>query len=179
MASSHGSNRLYLKGLISQLREVPRVAAAEVAVRVFTGVLQYTAIDSGQAVMNWRMQPYKGAPGSNGFDQHTMYWGFGETTPVAPAGYKWSKGATEDAVLMDRYQYAMTTKASLEGQDFDGIAIYNPTIPGYPGYAPGDSTRYYENALGDVEANLARILDQAFDEGYRATAARFHFVRYG
>lgn len=176
MKSSHGSNKLYLKGLVAQLSEVPRVAAAEIAIRVFTGVVQHTAIDSGQAVLNWKMQPYTGA--NTTFDQHSMFWGYGAVAPTPPAGYKWSKGATADAVLMDRFQYAMAVKASLEGQEFTGIAIYNPTEPGV-NYAPGDSTRYYANALGDVQANLERILDRARDEGYRATASRLHFVRYG
>lgn len=174
-ASSYNANRRYLQQLTAQLREVPRVAAAEVAIRIFTGVLQHTAIDSGQAILNWRMQPYKGSPS---FDQQQMYWGYGNVTPIAPAGYKWTGGSNFEAVVMSQYQYAMVAKASMEGQDFDGVVIYNPIEPGFPGFAPGDDTKYYANALGDVESNLARIIDTAKAEGYRATASRLHFVRY-
>jgi len=176
MASrADANNRAYIASITAQLRKVPRVAAIEIARRVFIGVVKHTVVDSGQAAFNWHMQPYVGQPV---FLQQQILWGYGSVAPVSPVGYKWSSGANAELVLGAMLEAGAMMAAQLEDMHFTGISVYNPITPGFAGFTPDDDSSYFENALGDVEKALAQIVSDAAYEGYQATAQQFTFLRY-
>lgn len=173
--SRQSMNKAYLKSICDQIRQVPKIAAVEVAVRIYIKAIESTAVDSGQAVLNWRLQPYVG---SVSYEQQRMMWGYGSVAPVSPAGFKYSGGANEN-IRLHAIEGAFVSSAILREQKFDGIAVYNPIEPGFGSFAPGNDEFYFINAFGQVANQWSSIISEAIDEGERATAAQFDFVTVG
>lgn len=167
-------NRKYLRGLVAQFISVPAEAAAEIAVRIYAGMVEHTAFDSGQAAANWHLQPYVG---SVSFQEQQIMWGYGAVSPVAPVGYKWSGGVAEDQVKSGLVMQQMEIASDLRGRVFDGISVYNPIQPGYSGFAPGNDERYFEYALGEAEARVGEVVQKAVAEGLAAIALRHPYLR--
>ena len=169
---SKASSRAYLRRIADQIRSVPRQAAIEVAVRAYIGLVESTVVDSGQAVLNWRIQPYVG---SMSYAEQEILWGFGTTSPVSPAGYKWSGGVNEH-VRMNAIEGAFAAALRMRGEQFDGISVYNPIEPGFAAFQPGNDQYYFSNALGEAEGLLGAIVQRALEEGEEAVARAYTFV---
>lgn len=169
-------NRRYLENLGALLEQVPQVAAIEIATRIFAGVVLNTAIDSGQAALNWHLQPYTDNPYAD-MQIQQMLWGYGDVAPIAPAGYKWSGGINEQAVRSQLIEEGIMQRVALRGQHFTGIVVYNPIDSNFPGFTPGSDMYYPQNAFQAVDE--AGIVSTAIREGELATAAQFSFVRVG
>lgn len=173
-ARSYKKNQDYLRRLVAPLLNVPADAAVAIATRIFGASVEQTAFDSGQAALNWRIQPYVGQPT---YEQQTMLWGYGEVSPTPPAGYKYSGGANEEEVKMQIIQGSMVLAVMMRGATFDGISVYNPIQPGYSGFAPGNDANYYFYALGPVEIEFSHLVAKAIKDGYAWVAAKYDFGR--
>lgn len=169
-------NKKYLRELIAPMLEVPKEAAAQIAMFTLDGVLEATHYDSGQAAWNWHLVPYQSAPT---YQQMEIAWGYGEHQPTAPVGWKWSGGVNRDSVERATFEERVSALVRLQSLSFDGISVYNPIQEGggNVNFAPGDDTNYFYYALGDVKVELAAILTQAKINGYLATAAKYTFLR--
>lgn len=172
--SSVKRNRKYLERLIAPMLTVPAEVAAEISVRIFSGAVGLTAFDSGQASLNWHLETYSGTVS---FAAQQMFWGYVGVAPVAPAGYKWSGGGNEMKVKSDLVMQQMQMLSELRHMKFDAISVYNPIQPGFSGFAPGNDEKYFEYALGEVEAKFGEIISSAVTEGIEAVVSRHSFLR--
>lgn len=170
--SVYSDNKAYLKSLIKDLKQIPKEAALEIATRIFLECVDATPADSGQAMANWRMEPYVGTPNLENFQ---MMWGYGQDKPTEPVGYKWSKGSNADDVKRYQYEVAMQSMTALSRLTFDGIVVYNPLSDQIPGFYPATAEFYEENSIGHVP--VSGIIERATAAGYEAVRKNFDFLR--
>lgn len=174
MAISSAHQR-YINSLMEQVEHVPGELAAEVAVILYTEFVYATAIDSGQAVLNWGIA----------YDEDTipknpeLLWGYGQVEPTGLAGYKRSNGAnealrTELATYMLDYT-SMFGPGGIKATDF---FVYNKIEPGaFPNFAPGDDSLYAGYAFSKVEDGLASIISQALDRAEDSMVQKYSFLK--
>lgn len=148
----------YLDNIKAQVAKVPRDAALAVAQHIFQAVVEKTKIDSGQAALNWHIQPYATDFAEIGQE---MLWGYGSVAPISPAGYKWSKVDNSEAVFLYQFEYMMN-QVSLAPENLRGVMIYNPIESGHPDFAPGSDVNYEYIALGGID--FAGIVANAVSE---------------
>ncbi len=70
-----------------------------------------------------------------------------------------------NAEAVFHYQFEQLTDAmATTPYDIDGIAVYNPITPGFPGFMPGDDLFYEDNAFSriDINAITAAALEKAY-----------------
>lgn len=170
--SVYSDNKAYLKSLIRDLKQIPKEAAVEIGTRIFLECVDATPTDSGQAMANWKMEPFNGSPNIDNFE---MMWGYGLDKPTEPVGYKWSKGSTEEEVKMYQYEVAIQSMAAFSKLTFNGIVVYNPLSNDIPGFYPGTSEFYEENSIGKVQ--VSAIIGRATAAGYEAVKKNFDFLR--
>lgn len=154
------SNESYLEGICAQIARVPRDLALKVAAEVFEQSVQGTRIDSGQAALNWRFVPYTDQPL---LEPQEMMWGFGDTEPTTPAGYKWSKYDNSETVYRVQFEY-LIDQMSAAPDVINGVVVYNPITEGYANFAPGDDTFYPRNAFGNLD--MDSIVNAALERAY-------------
>lgn len=177
MNQSAAKNKAYLEGLIAQIMPIPRAYAAEVAVRIFQGMVEHTRFDSGQAALNWHILPYVGTPS---YENERIMWGYGgsrvpEVAPIPPAGMKWSKGENAEYIKTSLLEQSIVRLASLETETFDGIAVYNPITPNFAGFQPmtPNDLNYEVNALGEAKGAEEQIVESSISKAEFAVKARF------
>lgn len=172
--STHSNNMKYLQSLIDQIKPIPRAAAVEIATRIFIRAVEATPMDSGNAAANWEMIPYVGSPQ---YSPMQLLWGYGDTAPTLPVGYKFSKGAESQLVL--QYQFEIATQAAVlyPTIEFDGISVFNPIEEGGSTFSPGIDTWYEENSISKVP--FETIIMESLADGYAAATSRFAALRKG
>ena len=161
LPSKKASNRKYLQSLLDGFKNAPREVALEAATRAFLTMVFDTPADSGQAMANWRIEPYFGTPNLEGFD---MMWGYGQEKPTAPVGYKWSKGTNEEEVKLFQYEVAIQSRVAFSKFKFDGIVVYNPLSSQIPNFSPSDAQFYEANSIGKVQ--VADIIKDSLAAAY-------------
>lgn len=170
--SSLASNKKYLQSLVDQIKKVPTYAGAELAVSIFIKAVEATHVDSGQAALNWRITAYSGGPD---LEQQEMLWGYGNVSPTAPAGYKWSL-VPNDSVKASLIQDSIILGIQFKGLDFDGISVYNPITPNFANFSPGSDANYEFNALSDAEAGMSSFISNAMSEMEKRMLEQFSFL---
>lgn len=168
------ANRKYLQSIVDQIKPIPRVLAAQTAGRIYSALIEETHFDSGQAALNWHMEPYVGTPV---YEQQKLLWGYGDVAPIYPAGYKWSGGENEELVKTNLIENAYIAAIILENQKFDGITVYNPITPGFAGFTPGKDDNYEYFALSDAEAQMGAIVTKAIKAAEMEVARRYPFMK--
>jgi hypothetical protein len=154
------SNESYLREICDELSTIPQRVALQAASTIFEQVVQQTRVDSGQAAMNWQFIIYEGDP--NVLPEEIM-WGFGDTPPMSPVGYKWSYMDNSAAVYQAQYENMLDKLASAPAE-FDGIMIANPISPGFAGFEPMTPNDYFyaDNAFAGL--NYEGVVQSAIEE---------------
>lgn len=166
------SNESYLQSICAQLARIPRDVGLQVAARIFEEVVNHTRVDSGQAAVEWKFLPYKGAAF---LETQQIMWGYADVDPVSPVGYKWAMYDNSEAVY--RYQFEQLVDGlSMAPDDIDGIMIYNPITAGFAGFAPGNDYFYGQNAFGNVDMDsiVASALAKTYAEYNSNNQANTH-----
>jgi hypothetical protein len=167
-------NQAYMKSIADKVRKLPAFVARRAAYYTYSRIINLNVeggFDSGQAAANWVIDVSSGT-GFSMRDQRMM-WGYGDTAPTNPVGYKSyypgqheaTKGQTGDAEKVKLYQltYAASVVATIT-QGITGITIYNPIVSGFSGFAPGSDEFYPANAfagMGSLEVIGAQSLTLA------------------
>lgn len=172
-------NKQYLKKLAARLPEIVPTLLAEISYRVYLGVMERTRVDTGQALAQWYVLPTKGERSK--YPKQQILWGFGDTEPVSPIGWKpWSRQArgAQNPTQEEMIEYKLGVAASMftyirHTPSLKNVLIYNPITPGFAGFMPGNDTKYQETALGLATQEIPNIEAKAREEGYKATKAQF------
>lgn len=167
------NNRKYVDAIIAQVEGIPRELAAETAVQLYTEFVYQTAIDSGQAALNWKI-------GWSGRDQEgaELLWGYGSVVPQGLAGYKWTKPENE-YLRMELASWAEDFSTNLTGglQGVTSFTVYNPIEEGaFANFSPGTDEWYADNAFANVNETMA--MDYAIDTAERILISRHSFLRF-
>ncbi len=188
---SHAANLRYLKSLVDRIAPIPREFAIEVSFEIFMQMVDVSLVDpgfdSGQAAANWRMEGYYGSPS---YESMRVMWGYGDTVPEFPVGYKsyyqndlgrwvWAKEGQEggNPDLIDLKMGESATIQSIQmPKDITGITVYNPISSGFPGLLPGDVSKYEQNALDDNKSKLGQVISQAVSKAEIRMRERFKGV---
>lgn len=165
---SKAANKKYLDDLCEQLKEVPHRLGKAVAIQVYQEVILATAMDSGQAALNWHIEGYVGG---YQMTSQKMWWGWKtkdtDNPPTPPAGYKGTKGDNASAVV--EYQFRQMAEAiAVLPAEFDGIVVYNPIEPGFAGFEPGSDANYRQASIGSVP--VEGIVNDALAKVYGAVS---------
>ena len=168
--NTKAANRKYLQGLFNSFKDAPRAIAIEAASMTFLKCVFDTPADSGQAMANWRMEPYVGTPNLEAFE---MMWGYGQEKPTEPVGYKWSKGTNTEDVKLFQYEVAVQSRVAFSRLKFDGVVVYNPLSSQIPGFSPSDGEFYEANSIGKVQVSdiISDSLLAAYDWGIKTYPA--------
>lgn len=145
---SLAANRAYLKSIINQLKPIPNDLARNIGFRIYVEMIGISTssdrgFDSGQAAANWKFE----ALGAN--SPPRILWGYDNVAPVGAVGYKSGHGPTGDrgAVWEQMFKYALVQRASLGDGTTTKVSVYNPIDSNFPGFEPGDPSKYFSNAL--------------------------------
>lgn len=180
MKGVHAANKRYLEKLVRQLDPVVPTLLSEAATYVYREVLNFTAVDSGQALHNWHIIPLKGE--SLSLPGQRIMWGYGDTLPTAPVGWKswYSEGRTnpvdETEMVNTLIQFSLDMKDYIFHGDYDKVVVYNPITPGFSGFSPGDDRDYETAALGQVHTWETTIQVAALAHAESVAVSRFKFV---
>jgi hypothetical protein len=163
----------------AKLKPVVSRMMAEFGVRLYQEMVLNTKVDSGQAAANWHIVPYKSNPKAEQPQQ--MLWGFGDTNPMPPVGWKaWSgvkNSETHKEDVIDYVlQFALNMKEGIAFGGFSGVTVYNPISPGFSGFFPNDDSEYEDNALGAAREAQAAAEEKAMNEAESVVAAMFDYV---
>lgn len=166
------NNRKYVDAIIAQVEGIPRELAAETAVQLYSEFVYQTAIDSGQAALNWRI-------GWTGREQEgpELLWGYGDMVPRGLAGYKWTKPENEylRTELASWAEGTSTHMADTLGAT--SFTVYNPIEEGaFTNFSPGTDEWYAANAFANVDETMA--MDYAIDTAERILISRHSFLRF-
>lgn len=178
----------YLKGLVAQLAPIPREYAIEVAFEIFMQMVDISltdpGFDSGQAAANWRIEGYYGSPT---YENMKVMWGYGDTVPEFPVGYKsyyqndigrWvvskdgQEGGNPDLIHLKMGEYG-TVQAIQMPKEISGITVYNPISSSAPGLLPGNTAKYEQNALDDNRDKIGQVMSQALTKAEIRMKERF------
>lgn len=179
MSRSDAKNAAYIDGIISMLDQATTRYVAEVASRIFEEVVYATVIDSGQAALHWRIEPYQGSPEVTTMVERMWGMPWLGLEAVPPAGNKWAGGANQEVVRSYLLEERLLNVETLSSRPFDGIVVYNPIDDNttLPGLEFGEGAAYVENAFGDMMFFLETIVSVAEAEGAKAVESQYHFVR--
>ena len=174
MAISSAHQR-YIDSLMEQVEHVPSELAAEVAVILYTEFVYATAIDSGQAVLNWGIAYDEDKIPKN----PELLWGYGQVEPTGRAGYKWAEGANEALrTELATYMLDYTSMFGPGGTKATDFFVYNKIEPGaFLNFAPGDDSRYAGYAFSKVEDEMASIISQALDRAEDSMVQKYSFLK--
>lgn len=178
--SSFAKDRAYLRQQAALLRPLTSRLVAEVGIRVYQEMVLSTKVDSGQAAANWHMVPYKRKEPQE--EAQRMMWGFGDTPPIPPVGWKaWSGVKNPEMHANDVIEavlsFALNMKEGIAYGGYSGVSVYNPIAPGFSGFFPGDDSEYADNALGNAKAQEDQVEKKALQEAEMVVASMFPFVR--
>ncbi len=152
----------YFNPIRAQIKRIPKDIALEAAQLIFHAVVEKTKVDSGQAALNWRFEPFEGdAPTMH---VQEMLWGYGKVSPTSPAGFKYSHGMNADSVFLYQFEYMMNQLVSVP-ENMTGVYIYNPITPGFAGFDPGNDQYYAENALRNIDIDAIAVAALSQVEG--------------
>lgn len=170
MAKNKAANQQYLRTITGRFTTIPKMIGSVAASRVFDAMVNLTHIDSGQAALNWRVVVHEGDFVE---DDPDLMWGWGDTSPIPPAGYKGDQGMSAEAIIAYQVDQRETQAAWLEDQKGAVFTVYNPISPGaFLDFAPGDDTSYEETALGHARRSWEWVSAQAVREAEQIVAAR-------
>lgn len=173
---NYRQNRAYLNSLVKQIKEVPRQAALQTAHNLYLKLISYTAVDTGQAALNWRMTPFRT---TYDLQPQRMLWGSAPDyeNPAYPV---LSKNATQKNDLGSLLDYANGLAHYIvqsAPKQIDGVVVYNPITPGFPNFHPGDDRHYESNALSEAEQKWQTAFAEALAEAEANMKAQFAVLR--
>ena len=174
---STAANMRYVESLITKIRKIPVRIASHVAEDLFHRITEQQineSFDSGQAALNWQIEPVYGSPS---FDEQQMLWGTRQHAPSGGAGFKSGQGGSSGnaATISEILDNRGFTNTRITSPAVTGFIIYNPITPGYANFFPGDDDLYEQNALGHLETTLQAMAYEAMKDGYTATNLRFAY----
>lgn len=157
------SNKAYLRSIAKELEKIPRNLALNAGKKLFVMLVAKTRVDTGQAALNWEMQPYVDGPSMK---SQRMLWGTAPSflNAVYPVLPKFSVESNDLVTLLDYASGKANYIVKSAPAFISGVSVYNPITPGFPSFSPGSDEDYEDTALRQADYEIEYLAEKAIEQ---------------